>query len=72
MSERRHLTADDPGEVGLLWGEDVEFGLVGSLALILSNDLQSESVIIADVDLLTVTATRKIKKIKTTTINRGK
>lgn len=34
----------------------MEFGLVGSLSLILSADLQSQSVLVADVDLLPVAA----------------
>lgn len=50
----RYLTADDPGEVGLFWGVDQELGLVGSLSLILSTDLQGQSVIVSDVNLITV------------------
>lgn len=51
-----YLTADHLDEVGLLRWEDVKLGFVGSLPVIFSHDLQSESVIIPDVDLLTVTA----------------
>lgn len=51
---RPYLTADHAGEVGLLWRVDVELGLVGSLSLVLSADLQSQSVIVAHVDLLPV------------------
>lgn len=52
-----YLTAT--AEVSLLRRVDVEFGLVGSLALILSGDLQGQSVIVANVNLVTVTEGRQ-------------
>lgn len=52
-----YLTAT--AEVSLLRRVDVEFGLVGSLALILSCDLQGQSVIITNVNLVTVTEGRQ-------------
>ncbi|KAG7234074.1 hypothetical protein INR49_005949 [Caranx melampygus] len=63
-----HLTADDPGEVGLLWGVDVELGLVGSLPLVLSADLQGQSVVISDVDLITVAVATKTNAMVTSYI----
>ena len=51
-----YLAADDPGEVGLLRRVDVEFGLIGSLAPILSADLQGQGVVVTHVDLVTVAA----------------
>lgn len=51
-------TADDPGEVGLFWGVDQQLGLVGSFSLVLSADLQRQSVVISDVNLIPVAGTR--------------
>lgn len=58
-----YLTAHNAGEVGLLWREDVKLGLVGSLALILSTDLQGESVVVSDVELLAVAAANQRTEI---------
>lgn len=63
----RYLTADDPGEVGLLRRKHLQLGFVGSLALILGADLQGQSVVVADVDLLRVaggTTTRKVSSLR--------
>lgn len=59
---RCYLTADSPCELSLLWWVNVEFGFVGSLTLILSDDLQGESIIITDVDLVTVAGTKQTTK----------
>lgn len=51
---RTYLTADDAGEVSLLWRVDVELSLVSTLSPVLGTDLQGQSVIVAHVDLLPV------------------
>lgn len=57
-----HLTAYDPGEVCLLGWVDVQLGLVGALPLVLSADLQGQSVVVADVDLVSVAVATKTRK----------
>lgn len=64
-----YLTANDAGEVGLLWRKDVEFGLVGSFPLILSTHLQGESIVITDVELFTIAA--DIQRTEISTYNRS-
>ena len=53
------MHSSDAGEVGLLWRVDVQLRLVCSLALILCTDLQSQSVVVSNVDLLVVAMTTK-------------
>lgn len=62
-----HLAADDPGEVGLLRRVDVQLGLVGALPLILGADLQGQSVVVADVNLLTVAGRQRKHRHSTVT-----
>lgn len=64
-----YLTADHPGEVGLLRRVDVQLGLVGALALVLSRDHQGEGVVVADVDLLPVAAANQRTQTVTTSNN---